>query len=61
MKCPKCNCGRWRNVGEVASVGINENGKTFRDVCMKIVECMRCDFAWDSLDPLEPDELKKEQ
>jgi hypothetical protein len=48
-RCPKCNCGRWRYVGEIARVGISNGGKASREVDMKIVECMKCDYSWDIL------------
>jgi len=48
-RCPKCNCGRWRHVGEIARVGISTSGKAWREVDMKIVECMKCDHSWDIL------------
>jgi len=48
-RCPKCNCGRWRHVGEIARVGISTSGKAWREVDMKIVECMKCNHSWDIL------------
>lgn len=48
-RCPKCGCGRWRHVGEIARVGISTGGKAWREVGMKIIECMKCDHSWDAL------------
>jgi DNA-directed RNA polymerase subunit M/transcription elongation factor TFIIS len=48
-RCPKCGHGRWRHVGEIARVGISTSGKAWREVEMKIVECMKCDHSWDIL------------
>ena len=44
-KCPKCNCAKWRRVGRVDHIA--DNGK--RSPSMEIIECMRCDHAWDVL------------
>lgn len=50
-RCPKCGHGRWRHVGEIARVGISTSGKAWREVDMKIIECMKCDHSWDILNP----------
>lgn len=53
QRCPKCGHGRWRNVGEIARVGISTSGKAWREVDMKIIECMKCNNSWDILNPEE--------
>ena len=52
-RCPTCGCKRWRHIGSVNTLG--DDGK--RTECMRIIECMRCDEAWDDLDPqFQPNE-----